>query len=84
MTLTSRTGLAAALVLLLGTGVEPAAAMPHAPVAGASESAAAVDQVAYGLHRRYPGYNSPMARRFRHARRMSPNRYCRNQPSRCR
>lgn len=84
MTLTSRMGLTAAFVVLLGTGFEPAQAMPRAPVAGWAGPAAAVEQVAYGLHRRYPGYNSPMARRFRHARRLSPNKYCRNQPSRCR
>lgn len=80
-TLSRLTCAAAAAAFLLGAAVETAEAMPAAPLAA---PAASLDHVAYGLHRHYPGYNSRMARRFRHARRMSPNKYCRNQPSRCR
>lgn len=68
--------------LLLGATTGGAGAMPAAP-AGIDAATLGVEQAAY-LHRRYPGYHSPAARAFRHARRFSPNRFCRKQPSRCR
>lgn len=71
-----------AALLLVGAGVGGAEAMPVAPLQPAVATAG-VEQAAY-LHRRYPGYYSRSARAFRHARRLSPNRYCRSQPSRCR
>ena len=71
-----------AALMLIGSAAGGAEAMPVAPV-GSGLAPAGVEQAAY-LHRRYPGYNSRSARAFRHARRLSPNRYCRSQPSRCR
>ena len=80
-----RIGLAATVAaVLLETAIGAAEAMPRAPLRAVIGPSLDVDQAAFGLHRRYPGYDSPMARRYRHARRLSPNRYCRNQPSRCR
>ena len=72
----------AAALLLMGASVGAADAMPVAPVQ-AGIAASGVEPAAY-LHRRYPGYHSRSARAFRHARRLAPNRFCRNQPSRCR
>ena len=72
--------LVGAALLMLGASLGTAEAMPVAP---ASLRASGVEQAAY-LHRHYPGYHTRSARRFRHARRNSPNRYCQNQPSRCR
>ena len=71
-----------AALLLVGSAAGGAEAMPVAPVVSGL-APAGVERVDY-LHRRYPGYNSRSARAFRHARRLSPNRYCRSQPSRCR
>lgn len=71
-----------ASLLLLGASLGGADAMPVAPVQ-AGLQAVGVEQAAY-LHRRYPGYHSRFARAYRHARRNAPNRFCRNQPSRCR
>jgi hypothetical protein len=81
MTLSNRSAsLVGAALLMLGMSLGTAEAMPIAP-AGAQVSG--IEQAAY-LHRHYPGYHSRSARQFRHARRNSPNRYCQNQPSRCR
>ncbi|WP_129219042.1 hypothetical protein [Lichenibacterium ramalinae] len=71
--------LVGAALLLLGASLGTADAMPVAPIAAQASS---VEPTAY-MHRHYPGYYSRSARRFRHARRKSPNRFCQNQPSRC-
>lgn len=68
-----------AAILLLGASLGTAEAMPMAPIGAQASN---VEQAAY-LHRHYPGYHSRSARRYRHARRNSPNRYCQSQPSRC-
>ncbi|WP_237479345.1 hypothetical protein [Lichenibacterium dinghuense] len=75
--------LVGAALLLLGASLGAAEAMPVAPMTAAGVEVSSVEPAAY-LHRHYRGYHSPSARRFRHARRNSPNRYCQNQPSRCR
>ena len=71
--------LVGAALLLLGASLGTAEAMPVTPMGA---QASGIEQAAY-LHRHHPGYHSRSSRRFRHARRNSPNRYCQNQPSRC-
>lgn len=82
MSLVSRAAALLGAALLLGTA-GGAEALPVAPSGAGLAAPAGLEQAAY-LHHRYPGYHSRSARRFRHARRLSPNKFCRNQPSRCR
>ncbi len=74
--------LVGAALLLLGASVGAADAMPVEPMAAGVHTASGIELAAY-MHRHYPGYHSRSARRYRHARRNSPNRYCQSQPSRC-
>ena len=59
-------------VFLLGATMGVAEALPVQPSSIASHSGYGAEQVMYGMHRKYG-----------HTRHNAPNKYCRNQPSRC-